>query len=209
VTYYLLAFPAAIRHQIDAIPAVKPEKSQKPSELRQLCDATTWTPGLYIQCHSYVHTKVEGTVAIHGGLNNVRNRIQSCLRVAIDAGAGVILPQVATRSQTALKKLGAGTPVPASRFWDIERMEATLAQDCGQLEIRHSEQGIQRTVVALKRQFQEPRYWKGTFGGMVTRILEEGKIDVASISKENMAMVNFGGMNIHFVLWRGATLVDR
>ncbi len=54
--------------------------------LRQLCDRTVWIEGLWLQCHI-------GNIV--GGLNNARNRLQTCLRLAIDAGAtGMVLPPI-------------------------------------------------------------------------------------------------------------------
>jgi hypothetical protein len=93
------------------------------TDLQRLCDRTEWIDGLWIHCHSKAKRDAEGKQAIHGGLNNARNRVQSCLRVAIDAGAGVVIPSVATRDQTRLKNLGGGEPIAASNFWNMGHME--------------------------------------------------------------------------------------
>jgi hypothetical protein len=62
--------------------------------LRALCDQTQWRDGLWLRCHS---TCGANQTSMCGGLNNARNRIQTCLRYAIDAGMGVILPSIARR----------------------------------------------------------------------------------------------------------------
>jgi hypothetical protein len=103
------------------------------SDLRRLCDQTTWTDGLWVQCHSNARVDSEGKRSVHGGLNNVRNRLQSCLRVAIDAGSGAVIPSIATRNQTQLKNLGGGDPIPASTFFNMEYMMNALETECPQL----------------------------------------------------------------------------
>lgn len=56
--------------------------------LRHVCDTTDWTEGLWLHCHNRAGPS---KTSIKGGLSNARNRIQTCLRLAISAGAGVIV----------------------------------------------------------------------------------------------------------------------
>ena len=56
--------------------------------LRHLCDETEWTEGLWLQCHSNVGPS---KTSMRGGLSNLENRMQTCVRLAIAAGAGVIV----------------------------------------------------------------------------------------------------------------------
>lgn len=58
------------------------------SSLRHLCDETDWTEGLWLQCHSNVGPS---KTSMRGGLSNLENRMQTCVRLAIAAGAGVIV----------------------------------------------------------------------------------------------------------------------
>lgn len=56
--------------------------------LHHLCGETDWTEGLWLQCHNNVGPS---QTAMRGGLSNLRNRMQTCVRLAISAGAGVIV----------------------------------------------------------------------------------------------------------------------
>lgn len=56
--------------------------------LHHLCGETVWTEGLWLQCHNNVGPS---KTAMRGGLSNLRNRMQTCVRLAISAGAGVIV----------------------------------------------------------------------------------------------------------------------
>lgn len=56
--------------------------------LRSLCSEAEWTEGLWLQCHNGVGPS---ETAMRGGLSNLRNRMQTCVRLAISAGAGVIV----------------------------------------------------------------------------------------------------------------------
>lgn len=56
--------------------------------LRSLCNESEWTEGLWLQCHNGVGPS---KTAMSGGLSNLRNRMQTCVRLAISAGAGVIV----------------------------------------------------------------------------------------------------------------------
>lgn len=74
--FTLVLLLATLAHPPSRLHSVK----RRPAEdLSQLCESTAWVEGLWIQCHV-------GNIV--GGLNNARNRLQTCIRLAIDAGAG-------------------------------------------------------------------------------------------------------------------------
>lgn len=141
---------------------------------------------------------MEGKRSVHGGLNNVRNRIQTCLRVGIDAGAGVIIPSVATRNQSNLKNLGGGDPIPASNFWNMEYMEEALRKQCPQLRVRYDMKGIQRRLNSPKRHYKHARYQSGTFHDMTQSVLEKAKINITDITREHPVAISFGDT---FLAW--------
>jgi hypothetical protein len=58
------------------IPGNSDSSNRNFSGLRNLCDETNWTPGLWIHCHSTCGSR---KTSVCGGLNNARNRIQTCL----------------------------------------------------------------------------------------------------------------------------------
>ena len=186
--------PPAKSPKVEQPKQLKPQQQKSSADLQRLCSQTTWTPGLYIQCHSNTRLDDEGKIAMHGGLNNVRNRLQSCLRIAIDAGAGVIMPNIATRSQTALKHLGDGEPVPASRYWDMKHMEKELGEKCPQLNVRYDIKGIDKSVAAPKRHYKDARYWSGRFRKTALEVLDKARVSVGSISIQEPVMITFGGI---------------
>jgi hypothetical protein len=83
-----------------ATPQVMQSDPRPTSQLKYLCDQTEWTPGLWVHCFSFGNLDNEGKQSVAGGLNNIRSRVQTCLRVAIDAGAGFIVPMVQLRNET-------------------------------------------------------------------------------------------------------------
>jgi len=167
-------------------------KASDLSDLRQLCEETTWTEGLWIQCHSGAAKDPEGKYSFHGGLNNARNRLQTCLRLGIDAGAGVVIPWVATRNQNALKSLGRGAPVPITNFWDMEYMTGFLGTQCPQLGVRFDVKGFKRVVEAPFRDYKLARYHTGTFRGMTAAALAKANVTSASITAETPVALLFG-----------------
>jgi hypothetical protein len=66
--------------------------------LTSLCNKTTWVPNLYLNC-SNIMIWSDITAGDGLGLANVRNTIVTCLRWAIDAGMGFIMPKIAIRSK--------------------------------------------------------------------------------------------------------------
>ena len=84
------------------------------SGLTELCRQTTWTDGLWLHCHSRCG---DNGGSFCGGLTNARNRFQTCVRLAIDLGAGVLIPSVTTRSEDNLGNTNAHTVCP-DHWWD-------------------------------------------------------------------------------------------
>lgn len=134
-----------------------------PSALETLCSTQTqWRPNLTLHCHSRCGPDES---SFCGGLNNARDRVQTCVRLAIDAGATtVVIPSLAARSETALWAIdpshleeeapqappgGGGEEeekeekeekepivvVCAEAWFSIETLRAALATRCPQLRV--------------------------------------------------------------------------
>lgn len=154
------------------------QHEQRSSALAQLCSATAWRPGLWLQCH-FGH--------IVGGLNNARNRLQTCLRLAIDAGAGLVLPPIGLRSQTDLVRTANGSVVCIDQFWDTAWLRQQAAADCPLLQILNCDitqpeaddawnirwpNDISRRIRAPIRQWMDhPRHSRGSFGTYLADLL--------------------------------------
>lgn len=118
-----------------------PQADPASSALRALCDRTPWQPNLTLHCHSRCGPS---RASICGGLNNARDRLQACVRLAIDAGATTLrVPSVAARSETALWTVdpaqvpGTGEPVVlcAGAWFSVGRLRGALAESCPQLRV--------------------------------------------------------------------------
>lgn len=157
--------------------------------LRQLCAQTAWKEGLWVHCHSNCG---DDKRSVCGGLNNIRNRLQTCVRLAIDAGSGLILPTIATRDQERLKKLGGGKKVGAGSYFDLEHLESALAFQCPQLNLRFDGDtaDIKVNLAAPKRQYHQDPHTQGTFRSLTEDVLSEGKIQ--DISATSPAVISFG-----------------
>lgn len=106
--------------------------------LQDLCSETDWTPNLWLHCHKFCGPN--GT-SLCGGLNNARNRITSCLRMAIDAGAGLIIAPVAMRGDD-LEVDPRGKQHCADTWWDLDTLQNAMAANCPQLQMRLACEGL-------------------------------------------------------------------
>ncbi|KAL3423533.1 hypothetical protein PVAG01_05280 [Phlyctema vagabunda] len=157
-------------------------------DLRQLCEQTKWTDGLWIHCHSWSPEDSEGKQSIGGGLNNIRSRLQTCVRVAIDAGGGVIIPSVSVRNETNMRVDSDDGRYPASIFWDMEYMTKVLGEQCPQLKVRFEAKGLKPMLNAPKKS----KYKTGTFRKMIYGVLEQHNISIESITPSNPVALTFG-----------------
>lgn len=174
------------------VPAKVEESASPPSDLRLLCDQTTWTDGLWLHCHGNCGRAKGHEKSYCGGLNNIRNRLQTCIRLAIDTGAGLILATTATRDQARLKKLGAGKLVDASTYWDTVQLQASLEVQCPQLQLRFEGNlsGIETKLDAPKRHYLEPPMSVNGFRSLIDSVLATEKI--TNITPSSPVAVAFG-----------------
>ncbi|PMD15150.1 hypothetical protein NA56DRAFT_693440 [Hyaloscypha hepaticicola] len=100
------------------------------SGLSELCQETTWTDGLWLHCHSRCGPN-GGSFC--GGITNARNRVQTCVRLAIDLGAGVLIPSVTTRAEDNVGNTNAYTVCP-DHWFDTEYFESEMTRQCPQLQ---------------------------------------------------------------------------
>jgi hypothetical protein len=102
--------------------------------LKSLCKNTIWQENLYINCTNIIHDKIH--LEDHGrnwGTVNIRNTIVTCLRWAIDAGMGFVMPRIATRSDYDLIFFP-GYANYAFMF-DEDHLRKSLQEQCPQLKI--------------------------------------------------------------------------
>jgi hypothetical protein len=171
-----------VAHLTESVPDV--------TSLSKLCSKTTWTEGLWLHCHSFCG---ENNTSICGGLNNARNRVQTCLRLAIDAGAGIIIPSATTRDEENLLKTDSKT-VCADMFWNMDYLQHAMGGQCPQLEIRMCDdrRGIERVIETPRRSYLDAAHKNTTFRQFVDTAMEANMTSRAEITVTNPAIINFG-----------------
>ncbi|KAI1853171.1 hypothetical protein JX265_011452 [Neoarthrinium moseri] len=92
--------------------------------LRRVCDETTWVEGLVYICDNN-----------SGGVGNIRNYIQTCLRYAIEAGAsGLVVPKIRKRSDKDLADLFTSY-LPLSYMFDEQHFKDAFQTNCPQITL--------------------------------------------------------------------------
>jgi hypothetical protein len=84
--------------------------------LEQACGETVWLTNTYLNC-----------TEIAGGTINVRNSVMTCIRWAIDAGMGMILPRIRRRSKP---NVWLDEYESFSYLFDAQHMKQTLQTKC-------------------------------------------------------------------------------
>ncbi|EPE04724.1 alternative oxidase [Ophiostoma piceae UAMH 11346] len=100
--------------------------------IMSLCSGKRWTSGLVLTCD-----------AVPGNMADVKNGVLTCIRIAIEMGAELILPNIMLRSTM---DLGTVTPhdvgprrgVPLEQFFDRPHLVNTLSDSCPQLKVHPS-----------------------------------------------------------------------
>ncbi len=158
--------------------------------LTDLCQQAQWTDGLWLHCHSYCGPK---KTSICGGLNNARNRIQTCLRLAIDTGAGLILPSTTERDEKNLVLTDDRVVCPEV-FWNIDHLQMSLREQCPQLKLRlcDDRKGIKNVVETEKREYLSAAHTPGTFQKFVNSAFASSPFNLSDVSAKNPAVVNYG-----------------
>lgn len=167
-------------------------------DLTDLCNQTKWIEGLWLQCHSNCQRNQGGKKTLCGGLNNIRNRVQTCLRLSIATGAGLIIPRTETRDSMHLDITYDGSIVDANVFWDTAYFQQTLQAQCPQLQLRFDSDltGIDTQFDLPERQYKETAYYNHTFAQMTEKALE--KAHISDISATNQVVIGFGDP---FIAW--------
>ncbi|OBT61562.1 hypothetical protein VE03_08878 [Pseudogymnoascus sp. 23342-1-I1] len=130
---------------------------------------------------------------MRGGLSNLRNRMQACVRLAISAGAGVILPTFATRDDSDLLKYP--TEECPEGLFDTKRYQQALSVACPQLNMRSCKdmRGLDTTIDATFRKYLQPSHSNGTFRALIDdTIAKSGVITRPEISAKKPVRIMYG-----------------
>jgi hypothetical protein len=98
--------------------------------LREHCATTTWPEDeVYLQC---------GGMA--AGLTSIMSQVKVCLKMAAEAGTGIILPSMPLRDSTNLQEfnfLNGNAYMPYDDWFDVTHLSESLASSCPQMKIVH------------------------------------------------------------------------
>ncbi|KAI9729517.1 MAG: hypothetical protein M1818_008489 [Claussenomyces sp. TS43310] len=130
--------------------------------LKELCSKKVPTPGLVFTCNK-----------ANGGIGNVRNQLLGCIRYAIEAGGGLVMPRPVVRAKN-LIKTGTGITTDFEYFFDKKHFISVVKEACPNLKIYESEEGLNRLPDVLYPQtlggeivmgqiISEPEWWRERF----------------------------------------------
>jgi len=101
-----------------------------PTPIRRYCQNTTWHPNLILRLEN-----------ANGGIGNVRGNILDFLFQSIEAGAAIIMPNMATRNQEDISNVWA-SHAPFDHFFDEEWFLSAMEEACPELKIYHPKDGV-------------------------------------------------------------------
>jgi len=111
-------------------------RSFNPSASASYCNRTDWHPNLVFNLDNP-----------NGGIGNVRGNILDFLFFAIEAGASIVLPGMASRSQTDISNVW-GDRAPFGLMFDEPWFLSAMAQACPQMAVYTPKKG-QKLAEAL------------------------------------------------------------
>jgi hypothetical protein len=95
--------------------------------IKDICVGTTWNDGLVFTCDESV-----------GGIGSVRNSILNCVRYAISAGAGLVLPKIEVRDPADITHLRTGQKQDMDYMFDTQHFVESMSLSCPGLRIFQS-----------------------------------------------------------------------
>ncbi|OIW32596.1 hypothetical protein CONLIGDRAFT_630268 [Coniochaeta ligniaria NRRL 30616] len=97
--------------------------------LYNLCSSKhiKWNPNIVLDCPP-----------LEGGYGNVRNAALTCLRLAIETGGSLVMPQISQRNPKDIGDFRTKNMMPFGYLFDTAHFKSTLATYCPQLTIHDS-----------------------------------------------------------------------
>ncbi|CCD34376.1 hypothetical protein BofuT4_P103360.1 [Botrytis cinerea T4] len=93
--------------------------------LRNLCEKTEWNSDKVIfTCDNSI-----------GGVGHIRNSILNCVRYAISAGAGLVIPRIILRNPKDISQIRTGERVSMAYMFDYFHFVDSLRYSCPQMNI--------------------------------------------------------------------------
>lgn len=136
--------------------------------IRSICGASQWNSSVVFKCDESV-----------GGVGNIRNSILNCVRYAISAGGGLVVPSIVLRNSADISNIRTGQKTELSYMFDTQHFLDSLRLSCPELRVYSSIEKIDDFVnahesinmlpedliqeVIPKTGLSEPEKWRGLF----------------------------------------------
>ncbi|KAJ1332984.1 GDP-fucose protein O-fucosyltransferase [Microdochium nivale] len=122
--------------------------------LARVCEETTWVEGLVFICDNN-----------SGGVGNIRNYIQTCLRYALEAGAtGLVIPRIRKRSDKNLADLFSEY-LPFDYMFDEAHFRQAFNTSCPKISLYASEKEIPNVTPETEIELIKPKNFGARNGG--------------------------------------------
>ncbi len=99
-------------------------QSIESESIKSICSETQWNQSIVFKCDESV-----------GGIGNVRNSILNCVRYAISAGAGLVLPSIVLRDSSDISQIRTGVKTDMSFMFDTLHFVDSLRLSCPSLKV--------------------------------------------------------------------------
>jgi hypothetical protein len=99
--------------------------------IKSICGEVQWNESVVFTCDKS-----------YGGIGNIRNSILNCVRYAISAGAGLVVPNIVLRNSSDLSHLETGRNADMSYMFDTEHFLDSIRLSCPGLQIHLSKKDI-------------------------------------------------------------------
>ncbi|KAH6714165.1 hypothetical protein BKA61DRAFT_674777 [Leptodontidium sp. MPI-SDFR-AT-0119] len=113
--------------------------------IAQMCEEQQWDDSIVFECQNLI-----------GGIGNLRQEILHCIRYAIDAGAGLVLPVIHLRQDSDLSNLESGT-TSMDYLFDKERFLSRIGMACPQMRVYQDLEELESMGTVTKTELIDPK----------------------------------------------------
>ncbi|KAF7919830.1 hypothetical protein EAE99_008375 [Botrytis elliptica] len=132
--FFVSSYDSPVHSILEKIPKLRSSKATEDvfnflrldsAALRALCEKTEWNPAKVIfTCDNSI-----------GGVGDIRNSILNCVRYAISAGAGLVIPRIILRNPDNISQIRTGERVSMAYMFDYFHFVESLRYSCPQMVI--------------------------------------------------------------------------
>ncbi|KAF5872114.1 putative alternative oxidase protein [Botrytis fragariae] len=132
--FFVCSYDSPVHIILEKIPKLRPSKATEDifnflrldsAALRALCEKTEWNPDKVIfTCDNSI-----------GGVGDIRNSILNCVRYAISAGAGLVIPRIILQNPDDISQIRTGERVSMAYMFDYFHFVDSLKYSCPQMVI--------------------------------------------------------------------------